>query len=55
MLKSSIYQGLKHVLKLMFVKEKRRFILKSALFAEKSKNKFAYEFKWNKFVLNIDL
>jgi hypothetical protein len=38
--------------KLNFIKRKRCFDLKVALFAEKEKNKFAYEFKSNKFVFN---
>ena len=37
---------------LILVKKKHCFDLKVALFVEKRKNKFAYEFKKNKFVLN---
>jgi hypothetical protein len=35
-----------------FIQKKGHFNLKVALFVEKRKNKFAYEFKKNKFVFN---
>jgi len=38
-----------------FVKKIGRFNLKVALFAEKGKNKFAYEYNWNNFVFNNDI
>ena len=38
--------------KLNFIQKYGSFNLKVALFAEKRQNKFAYEFKKNKFVFN---
>ena len=46
--------GLRHFKKIDdFVQKNGCFDLKVALFVEKRKNKFAYEFKKNKFVFNI--
>jgi hypothetical protein len=55
-LKSKHSEGMRYSSeKLNFAKKKHCFDLKVALFAEKEQNKFAYEFKWNKFVFNNDI
>jgi hypothetical protein len=49
----TIGEQLRHfTLKLIFIQKKCYFNLKVALFVEKRKNKFAHEFKKNKFVFN---
>jgi hypothetical protein len=52
-LKLTISEQLRHLAqKLFFIQKNGCFNLKAALFVEKRKNKFAYEFKKNKFVFN---
>jgi len=52
-LKSPTGENLRHFdQNATFIQKKCHFNLKVALFVEKRKNKFAYEFKKNKFVFN---
>jgi hypothetical protein len=52
-LKSSAGENLRHFdQNATFIQKKYHFNLKVALFVEKRQNKFAYEFKKNKFVFN---
>lgn len=52
-LKSATGEKLRHFdQNATFIQKKCHFNLKVALFVEKRKNKFAYEFKKNKFVFN---